>query len=149
MNDGGSGEVCMIARILVLGMSLALASCQSSGKDDVSAALTPGAAPVKPAGFPLKTKDGLQFGGNRAIANQCMVPDEGKQGGKPLTQAMIDAWPQAFVSDIAILQAALAGVAYPEEVAYIQDCMQAQVTMPQTPGQMADTATPAGAAPKA
>lgn len=125
----------MISRSLILGLCLALASCQSSGKEDVSAALAPKAATEQPA-FPVKTKDGTQFGGNRAIANQCMVPDEGKQGGKPLTQAMIDAWPQAFVSDIAIMQAALAGVAYPEEVAYIQDCMLAIVTTPQTPGQL-------------
>ena len=125
----------MISRGLILGLCLALASCQSSGKEDVSTALAPKATTAQPA-FPVKTKDGTQFGGNRAIANQCMVPDEGKQGGKPLTQAMIDAWPQAFVSDIAIMQAALAGVAYPEEIAYIQDCMLAIVTPPQTPGQL-------------
>jgi hypothetical protein len=127
----------MISRGFLLGLCLVLASCQSSGKEDVSAALTPKAGAKTVADFPIRTKDGLQFGGNRAIANQCMVPDEGKQGGQPLTQAMIDAWPQAFVSDIAIMQAALAGVAYPEEVAYIQDCMLAQVSLPQNPGQMA------------
>lgn len=127
------------AAILIVA-SLVLAACQSSGKEDVSAALTPKAAGATAAAFPVKTKDGTQFGGNRAIANQCMVPDEGKQGGKPLTQAMIDAWPQAFISDIAIMQAALAGIAYPEEVAYIQDCMKAAVTNPQTPGQMAEGA---------
>ena len=139
----------MIARGFLVGLCLVLASCQSSGKEDVSAALTPTADAKAMADFPIKTNEGLQFGGNRAIANQCMVPDEGKQGGQPLTQAMIDAWPQAFVSDIAIMQAALAGVAYPEEVAYIQDCMLAQVTLPQTPGQMAEPAAAAAAAPKA
>ncbi|MGB8816677.1 MAG: hypothetical protein WCC66_02035 [Rhizobiaceae bacterium] len=131
----------MKSRIALLILSLSLAACQSSGKEDVSAALTPkaGAAAADKA-FPVKTKEGLQFGGNRAVANQCMVPAEGKQGNKPLTQAVIDGWPQAFVSDIAILQAALAGVAYPEEVVYIQDCMQVKVTQPQTPGQMAEPA---------
>jgi hypothetical protein len=138
----------MIVRALFLGTGLLLAGCQSSGKEDVSTALTPKTAPAKAAVFPVKTKEGLQFGGNRAIANQCMVPDEGKQGGKPLNQAMIDAWPQAFVSDIAIMQAALAGVAYPEEVAYIQDCMLAKVEKPQTPGQMADPAAATNAAAK-
>jgi hypothetical protein len=145
-----TGEFGMIARALLLGTILLLAGCQSSGKEDVSAALTPKSGSTAPANaFPVKTKDGLQFGGNRAIANQCMVPDDGKQGGKPLTQTVIDGWPQAFVSDIAILQAALAGVAYPEEVAYIQDCMQVKVTAPQTPGQLPEPAAPAKpAAPK-
>mgnify|MGYP003401880265 FL=1 len=131
----------MIVRTLLLGTVLFLTGCQSSGKEDVSAALTPKADAAKPAAFPVKTKDGMQFGGNRAIPNECLVPAEGKQGGKPVSKAMIEGWPPSFVADIAILEAALAGVAYPEEVAYIQDCMQAKVDKPQTPGQMAGPAT--------
>jgi hypothetical protein len=129
----------MIARALLLGTGLLLAGCQSSGKEDVSAALTPKAATATPAPFPVKSKDGTQFGGNRAIPNECLVPAEGKQGGKPLSKAMIEGWPPAFIADVAIMEAALAGVAYPEEVAYIQDCMQAKVEKPQTPGQMTAT----------
>lgn len=128
----------MIVRALLLGTGLLLAGCQSSGKEDMSAAMTPKTDAAKPAAFPVKSKDGMQFGGNRAIPNECLVPAEGKQGGKPLSKAIIEGWPPAFVADIAIMEAALAGVAYPEEVAYIQDCMQAKVEKPQMPGQMAE-----------
>lgn len=134
----------MITRALLLSTGLLLAGCQSSGKEDLSAAMTPKPSAAAPAAFPVKSKDGMQFGGNRAIPNECLVPAEGKQGGKPLSKAMIEGWPPAFIADIAIMEAAMAGVAYPEEVAYIQDCMQAKVENPQTPGQM-----PAGAAPTA
>lgn len=86
--------------------------------------------------YPVKTKDGMVFGGKRSVPNDCRVPTEGKQKGVPLTQAVVDGWPKQFTSDIAIMQAALAGVAYPEEVAYIAACIDTKVTGKQVPGPM-------------
>lgn len=149
-----------ILMLLIVGVSLT--ACQSAKKEEMAAAepvavdakagdpAAPAAdtkaamtketaAPVmadKNTKFPVKTKDSMSFGDQRSIPNKCAVPPEGKQKGAPLSEAIIAGWPQQFFSDVAIMKAALAGVAYPEEVAYIQDCMGAKVLEQQVPGQM-------------
>jgi hypothetical protein len=141
--------------VIFFALSFALTACQSAKKQEIAAAdpvaaeagavdqkaaMADKAAEPAPmtadasAKFPIKTKDGMSFGDKRSIPNKCKVPAEGKQKGLPLTEAMIAGWPPQFFADIAIMNAALAGVAYPEEVAYIQDCMEAKVLEQQVPG---------------
>lgn len=143
--------------LILLLVGGALSACQSAKKPEMAAAEpavidSNGAVPAadakvamadkaavspmvgKDAKFPVKTKGGLSFGDKHSIPNKCLVPPEGKQKGEPLSDAMIAAWPQQFFADVSIMKAALAGVAYPEEVAYIQNCMEAKVLEQQVPG---------------
>lgn len=137
----------MAKRIMLVALATLAGGCVASGDPPVKAG-RPSADQSQPARYPVRTAGGYRFGPTRNVPDRCGIPEEYGKRGAPLTQAVVDSWPKRFYADIAVMQAALAGVAWPQEVAYIRNCIRATVTAPQVPGPMPGAAaTPPSAAP--